>query len=66
MATRAKVRIVPVTIDGSYKIMEKGSLIVHPQNVKLTIHPIFDASNYEDKQTQQMAEDLQKIIDSAP
>lgn len=65
LATRAKVNIVPVTISGSYKIMEKGSLIVHPQDVRLTIHPLFETADYTDKDTQALAQDVEAIIQSA-
>lgn len=65
LATRAKVNIIPVTISGSYKIMEKGSWIIHPQDVKLVIHPLFETTNYHDKDTQKLADDVEAIIQSA-
>ena len=34
VATRAHVPVVPVCIDGSYKLMKKGSLWIHPAKVK--------------------------------
>lgn len=65
LATRAKVNIVPITISGSYKIMEKGSLIVHPQDVELTIHPLFCTESYTDKDTQVLAQDVESVIKRA-
>lgn len=43
LATKAKVPIVPITIDGTYKIMEaNGKLNIKPAEVKLTISdPIY-------------------------
>ncbi|QZY55108.1 lysophospholipid acyltransferase family protein [Crassaminicella profunda] len=43
LATKAKLPIVPITIDGSYKIMEaNGKLNIKPANVKVIIsNPIY-------------------------
>ncbi len=65
LATRAKVNIVPVTISGSGKIMEKGSWLIRPQKVSLTIHPLFSTESYKDKDTQKLAEDVETIIKRA-
>lgn len=35
----ARVRVVPVAIDGSIKIQKKGSKLIHPGKVKVTILP---------------------------
>lgn len=42
LATKSKVPIVPVTINGSYKIMEGNHYLIRPAYVDVTIHePIF-------------------------
>jgi 1-acyl-sn-glycerol-3-phosphate acyltransferase len=41
LAARAGVPIVPLTINGSFKIMSKGSLRIHPGTITLVVeHPI--------------------------
>ena len=39
IASRAGAPIVPVTIDGTYKLMEANHFWIHPAQVKVTIHP---------------------------
>ena len=47
LATKSKVPIVPVTMNGSYKIMEnsKKKWIVKPSHVNLYIHPAIETAN---------------------
>ena len=47
LATKSKVPIVPVTMNGSYKIMEnsKKKWIVTPSHVDLYIHPAIETAN---------------------
>lgn len=40
LATKPGIPIVPVTIDGSYKIMEQNHNWIKPAHVKITIHPM--------------------------
>lgn len=47
LASKAGVTIVPVIIDGSYNMMKKGSLIIQPADVKITLGKHFDPSDYE-------------------
>lgn len=39
IASRAGAPIVPVTIDGTHKLMEANHFWIHPAQVKVTIHP---------------------------
>lgn len=39
IASRAGVPVVPVTIDGSFRLMEGNKMLIHPAEVKVTIHP---------------------------
>ncbi|MCL1935701.1 MAG: 1-acyl-sn-glycerol-3-phosphate acyltransferase [Defluviitaleaceae bacterium] len=38
LATKSKVPIVPVTINGAYKILEKDKFIINKANVIITVH----------------------------
>ena len=39
LATKSKVPIVPITIDGSINILKKGDPFIYPATVNMTIHP---------------------------
>ena len=39
IASRAGVPVVPVTIDGSFRLMENNRMLIRPAEVKVTIHP---------------------------
>lgn len=58
LATKAKVPIVPVTIDGSYKILEANGNMIKPAEIKVTISkPI-----YTDHLTKEEANDLSNQV----
>lgn len=65
LAIRSQASIVPITIDGSYKLREARKGLITPASVKLTIHPAIDAAMLEDDDTKKLAERLWKIINSA-
>lgn len=49
----AKVRVVPVAIGGSMKIIKKGSLLMNPGTVKVTILPPISFNDLYDLDTKQ-------------
>jgi 1-acyl-sn-glycerol-3-phosphate acyltransferase len=64
LATKSKVPIVPITINGSNKIMEKGSLKVKPAKVKLVVSdPIYMTEEYI-KDTKLLAEKVKTVINA--
>lgn len=64
LATKSGVPIVPVTISGSKKIMEKGSLKINPAEVKLFIsEPVYMTEEYI-KDTKLLSEKIKSIIES--
>lgn len=65
LATKSKVPIVPVTMNGSYKIMEstKGPWLT-PANVELFIHPMIETSNLSKEELDQLPKKVQSIIES--
>jgi len=65
LAIRSKASIVPITIDGSYKLREERRGLITPASVKLTVHPAIDAASLEDDDTKKLAERLWEIINSA-
>ncbi len=46
MAIEAGVPIVPVSIGGTQRLMQKGSWIITPGEAKVTFGPAVDASDY--------------------
>lgn len=64
MATKAKAPIVPVTIDGTYKIMEGNKNIIKPATVNIYIHkPIFTAELTKEE-INELPEKVEKIVRS--
>ncbi len=64
LATKAKAKIIPVTISGSYDIMRKGSKKIKPANVTITISKAISATEYESSDSYLLREEVFKIIES--
>ncbi len=62
MATRAHVPVVPVCIDGSYKLMKKGSLWIHPAKVKIRILPAISTEEMSREEIRALPEQLREQI----
>lgn len=62
---RSGASIVPVTIDGSYKLKELKGGLIQPGEVVLTIHKSLNASDFKEENTQELADKLTEIIGSA-
>ena len=61
LATKSKVPIIPVTINGSKDIMKKGSLSIRPAKVTVIISKAIDVSEYSDD-TKELTQDIYNII----
>lgn len=65
LATKAHVPIVPVTINGTYRMLEEGKGRIHGSSISMVIHdPIFP-ENYETLKSSELAEKLQETVASA-
>lgn len=65
LATKSKVPIVPVTMSGSYKIMEeKNGAIIKPATVNLYIHPIIETANLSKEEQDALPKKVYSIIQS--
>jgi len=62
LATKSGVPVVPVTIKGSVDIMNSGSLRIKPAKVDLIFSPIIDPSDYPEKETKRITEDVKNAI----
>ncbi len=62
LATKAGVPIIPVTINGSFDMMRKGSIIIRPAKVELIIcEPIMPGA-YEATDTNSLSDQIKTII----
>lgn len=62
LATKAKIPIIPITINGTKNIMEKRSFVIKPSDVEIIISPPITAEEYSNKDTKQIAEEVRNII----
>ena len=64
LAAKAGLTIVPVTINGTYKVYEEQRKIVSAE-LELTIHPYIDTKDMSDEEKKGLTERLWKTINSA-
>lgn len=65
LATKSKAPIIPVTIDGSYKIMEEKHGNIQPSEITLTVHPPIYTQNLTKEEVNSLPVTVREII-SAP
>jgi 1-acyl-sn-glycerol-3-phosphate acyltransferase len=63
LALKAGVPIVPVAIQGSYKIMEQNGFIIKPAHVKITIFDPIPTAGLTKEQATELPERVRKIIE---
>lgn len=66
LATKSKVPIVPITINGSYKIMEsnKKKWMIKPSVIDLYIHPLIETANLGKEEQDALPLKVYEIIKS--
>lgn len=64
LATKPKVPIVPITINGSYKLMEANGNKVKPAEVQVYIHPMIETANLTKEETDALPDTIKAIIGS--
>ncbi|MCL2356404.1 MAG: 1-acyl-sn-glycerol-3-phosphate acyltransferase [Defluviitaleaceae bacterium] len=62
LATKSKVPIVPVTINGTYKIMEANKNRIKPADVYITIHPPIATADLNDEELAALPARVEGII----
>lgn len=63
LATKSKAAIIPVTMNGSYKIMEHGNgPWIRPANIELIIHPIIETSSLTKEELDALPSKVEEII----
>lgn len=64
LATKAKVPIVPMTIDGTYKVMEANKNIIKPADITLYIHPPIYTDNLSKEELSNLHNTVEDIVRS--
>lgn len=62
IATRAGAPIVPVTIDGSYRLMEAQGFWIRPATVRVTIHPPVPTADLSREQVRSLPDQVHDTI----
>lgn len=65
LATKANVPIVPVTINGTYQMLEEGNGRVKGSTISMTIHEPIYPETYQTLKSAELAKELQEIIERA-
>lgn len=64
LAIEVGVPVVPVTVNGTYRIMPKGTIGVTPGTVHLIVHDPIDVSQYTSEQAGELAERAWQAVHS--
>ena len=62
LALKARVPVVPVTIEGAQKLMPKGSWRVIPNKVKVRIGKPIDTTGYGEEERERLANDVRRVV----
>lgn len=62
LATKAKVPVVPVTIDGSYHMFEDRDIITSGAEVNMIIHPPIETADLDRKEASELHTRVENII----
>ena len=64
LATKAKVPIVPVTMDGTHEIFETGDGKIHAANIKVTIHEPIETRDLTSEELTELPDKVWNIVAS--
>lgn len=62
LATKPKVPVVPVTISGTYKIMEENHYRIKPADVYVTFHPAADTASLDGEALAALPREVEALI----
>jgi len=65
LATKAKVPVVPITMDGTYKLMEANGGHIRSADVRVVIHPLIETDGLSREEELQLPERVKGVISSA-
>lgn len=64
LATKSKCPIVPITINGTYKLLEQNNNKIKAANVELIIHNAIDVTTLNKEESEKLHEKVESIISS--
>ena len=64
LATKSKCLIVPLTINGTYKLMESNKNMIKGSDIELVIHPQIDTSKLTKEELESLPDTVHSIISS--
>ncbi|WP_026886692.1 lysophospholipid acyltransferase family protein [Clostridium beijerinckii] len=65
LATKSKCPIVPLTIKGTYKLMEANNNAIKSAAIELVIHPLIDVATLNKDELEKLPETVHSIISSS-
>ena len=64
LATKSKVPIVPLTIDGTYRVMEANKILIKPSNINFYVHKPIYTDKLSKEELSNLPETVEAIIRS--
>lgn len=64
LATKSKVPIVPLTIDGTYRVMEANKVLIKPSNINFYVHKPIYTDKLSKEELSKLPETVEDIIRS--
>ncbi|MCE5221321.1 MAG: 1-acyl-sn-glycerol-3-phosphate acyltransferase [Clostridium sp.] len=64
LATKSKCLIVPLTINGTYKLLEANNRMIKGADIELVIHPPIDINKLNKEELEKLPETVHSIISS--
>lgn len=65
LACKPGIPVIPITIDGSYKLYEETGKVLKNTDITLTIHPAIPTADMSKQEQNHLSETVQEIIESA-
>ena len=65
LAIKSKCTIIPLTINGTYKLLEQNNNMIKSAPVELVIHPAIDVSTLSDEELEELPQTVYNIVKSA-
>ncbi len=62
LATLARTKIIPITVNNTYEIIEGKEKGINPANITVHVHPVIDIETLSDEEVSNLSETLRNII----
>lgn len=65
LATKAKAKIVPITINGSYKMYEETGRVTNNTTIEVIVHQPVDTASMDRKELAELSDRIETTIKEA-